>query len=62
MELRELKKRQPELADAIDLQIALMELQRRDGVRDLVLQKHRSLAEGSKLSFRIVQQGIEVAN
>lgn len=40
----------------------LIELQRRNGVRDLILQKHRSLAEGSKLSFRIIQQGIELAN
>ena len=37
----------------------LIELQRFQNCRGLILQKHRSLPEGLELKFRIVQEGVE---
>ena len=37
----------------------LIELQRFQNCRGLILQKHRSVPEGLELKFRIVQEGVE---
>jgi len=37
----------------------LIELQKFQSFRGMILRKHRSLAEGKELKFRIAQRGIE---
>lgn len=40
----------------------LIELQNVDGVRSFILKKHRSIPDGKKVSFKIVNSGIENLN
>ena len=37
----------------------LLELKRNDEGREIILRKHRSLPEGKRAKFRIVQKGME---